>query len=100
MSQVAVDRAIASARSHHLAGRLPQAEAICRQLLAANPRDGEALYLLGLIHYQTGKFEHAIEAFGRAAIEFPKSADIFCNLGVVLQKAGRLEDAVAAYRHA
>ena len=39
----------------HKSGRLGEAEAIYRQILAANPNDANALQLLGAIAHQRGK---------------------------------------------
>src|SRR5437763_1921635 len=41
----------------HKSGRLTDAEAIYRQILATAPRHFEALYLLGIIEYQRGNYD-------------------------------------------
>ena len=51
--------AIHAAVGHHQAGRLPQAEAIYRQILLVAPNHPDALHLSGLIAHQAGKYEMA-----------------------------------------
>ena len=50
-----VRAALHTARQHYQAGRLPQVEAMCRQVLQKQPDNADALHLLGLIAYNTGK---------------------------------------------
>src|SRR3972149_10668940 len=61
-----VPRALQAAVAHHLAGRLPEAEAIYRQILQAEPNHPDALHLLGVIAHQAGKHEIAVEYITRA----------------------------------
>ena len=43
-----------SALAHHRAGRLAEAEAIYRQILATDPQQADSLHLLGMIRHQQG----------------------------------------------
>ena len=43
------------AAAHHRAGRLPEAAAGYRAILARDPRQPDALYLLGVVAHQTGQ---------------------------------------------
>jgi tetratricopeptide (TPR) repeat protein len=52
--------------AHHQAGRLPQAEACYRQLLAAQPDHADALQLMGLIAHQMGRHAVAVDLILRA----------------------------------
>ena len=82
------------------AGNLDQAEAVCREVLAADARDGEAWFRLGWIARCRGQPDASIEAF-RKAIDGDRNNALFHNgLGVALMAAGRLAEAVAAYRKA
>ena len=47
------------AAQHRQAGELPQAEALCLQIVRDDPRNGAAWNLLGMIAYQLGALEAA-----------------------------------------
>src|SRR5271155_3117590 len=91
---------IHTAMMHHQSGRLPQAEACCRQILKMTPNHPDALHLLGLIAYQVGKNEIAAELINRAINIKSSNSDYHLNLGNALQAQGKLEEAVAAYHKA
>ena len=57
---------LAIALQHHQAGRLQAAEQIYRRILAVEPNQADAWHLLGIIAYQVGKHELAVEYIGRA----------------------------------
>src|SRR5581483_3764479 len=94
----ASDGTIEQAIALHRAGRLTEAEAIYDQILAAEPDHARALHLRGVLDYQQGRNEAAIELIGRAIARNGKDASFHSNLGLALQAHGRLEEAVAAYR--
>ncbi len=85
---------------HHQSGRLPEAEACCRQILKMTPNHPDALHLLGLIAYQVGKNEIAVDLMKRAISIKANDSDYHLNLGSALQAQGKLEEAVAAYHKA
>jgi predicted O-linked N-acetylglucosamine transferase (SPINDLY family) len=91
---------IEQALEHHQAGRLPQAEAIYHQILARDPNHAEALHFLGVIAFQVGRSEAAIELIGRALTLKPDYAEAHNNLGLTLQVQAKLAEAVAAYQQA
>jgi len=95
-----IPSALQAAVAHHLAGRLPQAEAIYRQILQAAPNHPDALHLLGTIAYQVGQFGMAVELITRAISANPSDPAYYSNLGNALQAQGRLEEAVTSYRKA
>jgi tetratricopeptide (TPR) repeat protein len=70
-------------------GRLIEAEALCRQVLAAQPDIAEAEHLLGVIAHQNGKLTEAVEHVRRAVKLAPKNALFHANLGEMLRLAGR-----------
>jgi tetratricopeptide (TPR) repeat protein len=100
MNRADVASAFASALQHHQAGRLGEAEAIYRQVLAAEPRHADALNCLGLIAYSAGRTEAAVELILQAIGVDPSRANYYNNLGLPLQRLGRLGEAVASYRKA
>ncbi len=46
---------LATAVQHHQDGRVAEAEALYRQILAAEPDNSEALHLLGVLSLQQGE---------------------------------------------
>ncbi|HET6912227.1 MAG TPA: tetratricopeptide repeat protein [Rhodanobacteraceae bacterium] len=84
----------------HRAGRLNEAEAGYRELLASNPDDAEALHLLGILRGQAGDAEEGL-ALVQSAIERDPQRDVFQHtLGEMHLHAGRLDEAEAAYLRA
>ena len=61
------EQAFALALTHHQAGRLDEAAAIYRALLATAPQHPDALHLLGLIENRQGRSHTAVD-FIRQAI--------------------------------
>jgi predicted O-linked N-acetylglucosamine transferase (SPINDLY family) len=84
----------------HQAGRLIEAEQLYRQILAVDPRHPHALNQFGMLAFQTGDFDTAIERI-RLAIEFARNQPAFyANLGEAYRLAGRPAEAVESFRHA
>jgi predicted O-linked N-acetylglucosamine transferase (SPINDLY family) len=95
-----VAEALTLGTRHHQAGQLADAERIYRQVLTVEPDNPQALHLLGLLAMQGRQFEMAIELIGRAIRGDRRQATFHANLGEALRHAGRLDDAIAAYRTA
>lgn len=89
-----------TALEHHQAGRLPQAEAGYRQVILMEPYHADALHLLGMIAYQSGNGEMAVELISRAIAVNPSNPVFHGDLGNVLQDQGKLDEAVAHYHRA
>ena len=89
-----LDKAEQSLRS----GRIPQAEALCRAILADDCGNAAAQHLLGIIAHQQGRGGAAAAAFHRAVRCRPDYAVAHYNLGVELaenrQAAARFTIAV------
>ena len=98
MAELTIPAALPLAVLHHQAGRLPEAEAIYREILARDPQCADALHLLGVIAHQDGQHERALELIGRAAVLAPNHPIIHSNLGEVYRHLGRLEEAVACLK--
>lgn len=80
------------------AGDRSGAEAACRAVLEANPRDGTALHVLALVAAQNGYREIAIGILGQAADAAPDDPSIHNSLGSLHFQAGRAADAAVAFR--
>jgi tetratricopeptide (TPR) repeat protein len=81
-------------------GQLREAEAMFRQVLAADPQRAEAWHYLGVIAYQVGQYESAAQHIHRAVQLRPDYADAHNNLGLALQELGKPVDAAACYSRA
>jgi predicted O-linked N-acetylglucosamine transferase (SPINDLY family) len=85
---------------HHQAGRLREAEALYRQVLAAQPAFGDALANLGFVLVSTRRLPEAISCYQQAVTQRPNSAAVRYGLAYALQQDGRLDEAIAAYQQA
>ncbi|MGE3936417.1 MAG: tetratricopeptide repeat protein [Rhodospirillaceae bacterium] len=81
-------------------GRPDVARTLCRQALAANPNDADALHILGVAELRSGAVPAAEAALRRAAALRPADAALRNTLGVALHQAGKATEAEAAYRAA
>jgi len=85
---------------HHRAGRLAEADAAYRGLLARDPGNVDALHFAGVVAYQRGRLEEAADLIAQALARNPSNAPAHNNLGNVLAAQGRLAAAIASYRSA
>ncbi len=85
---------------HHQAGRLAEAEGLYRRVLSVDPRQADALHLLGMAAQARGRLDEAHQLVSRAVELKPAEAVFISNLGVVLEAQGRFAEAEAAYRRA
>ena len=77
---------------------LPRAEALCREVLSAEPNHGDALFLMGCIAYRSGAMEPAVDLLFRAVQSYPKIEKYRLTLASFLQKQGRLAEALTQYQ--
>jgi tetratricopeptide (TPR) repeat protein len=94
-----LDETLARGLRHHQEGRLAEAEALYRRILAADAEHAEALHLLGVLAQQVGRPDVAAELIGKAT---QRAADprYFNNLGTAQRALQRLDDAALSYRRA
>src|SRR5215471_18948674 len=78
------------------AGQPLQATQYCQQALSIDPNHAGALYLMGLLSFDAGQYDHAVEWMARAIHRDPK-AGYLNDLGVILQHAKRYEEALKAF---
>src|ERR1700687_394005 len=90
---LSLDQALALAAQHLQEGRLPAAEALCRDILRARPDCAPALHLLGIIVYQAGNLTVAIDFLRRATVADATVALYHCNLGEMYRLAGQRDAA-------
>jgi len=100
MSNPATQPLLQRAADHHRAGRLAEAQAAYRQVLAAEPNHADALHLLGVILGQAGRHQEAAELIRRAIAVAPGNHAYHFHLASFLQSAGRMDEAIASYQRA
>ena len=66
---------IQGARRAHQIGNRPEAVRLCREILRVNPKDFDALYLLGYLHSLAGELEEAERLIAEALKVNPYSSD-------------------------
>lgn len=91
---------IGTAVQHLQAGRLLEAQTICRQILATNPTDPEVLHLLGTIESELGQPEMAAGLLERASRLQPRNAILLNTLGSAYGMLGRNAEAEKCFRRA
>jgi len=95
-----IEQSFELAVQHHQSGRLAEAEALYRQILAADPRHAGALHLLGVVAHQVGQNDVAVELIRQATALKPDFPEAYNNLGIALKDQGQLDEAIAACRQA
>ena len=82
----------------HQAGRLEEAAAGYRQILSICPEDPDALHFLGLLQFQRGDAQGALQLIGQSLRSAPDNPNAWNNLANMLSVAGQSSDAQQAYR--
>jgi tetratricopeptide (TPR) repeat protein len=82
--------------SLHQAGRLPEAEKLYEQILAADRTDFSAQYQLALLLYQSRRFPAALRAADAAMALNPDSRDAQVLHSAVALEAGELDQALVS----
>jgi len=100
MPQVTLEQAMHVAATHHSAGRLAEAEAVCVHILSSWPNNMEALYLLGSVWQGQNKLNQAIACYQRLTALRPDLAAAHFNMGNAWKDKGRLDRAIACYQGA
>ena len=84
----------------HLAGRTAEAEALYREVLAADPRHADAFVNLGAIHRDRGELDLAASAYESALAIIPRHAKAVYNLGDVHNTRHSVAEAEDCFRQA
>lgn len=85
---------------HHQAGRYNEAQQLYETILNSNPRDVNALHLLGVLHNAKEQYETGILYIFRALELAPGLVEAYYNLGNALSKINRQSQAITAYDNA
>ncbi|MDR3733933.1 MAG: tetratricopeptide repeat protein [Acidobacteriaceae bacterium] len=97
---IVIAEALQQALAQHQAGQLAEAEALYRQVLAVEPRQCDALHLLGVVALQAGHAGAAVDLILQAIAVQGAIPHYHGNLGEALRAAARPAEAVGAYRRA
>jgi tetratricopeptide (TPR) repeat protein len=100
MPVIPVQTAFELAVQHQIAGRLAEAEALYRQILAVEPNHAAAYSNLGEAYRVTNRFAEAVDVFQRAIRVNASLAEAHYNLGIALVGLGRKDEAMAAFLQA
>ncbi|MDR3404122.1 MAG: tetratricopeptide repeat-containing glycosyltransferase family protein [Chthoniobacter sp.] len=100
MVAITVEQAFQTALAFHRAGRMEAAEALYRQIVAAEPGKAEAWQQLGLVASAARRHEEATVCFRRMVELRPDLAEAHCNLGAALTEVGAWDEGVASFRRA
>jgi tetratricopeptide (TPR) repeat protein len=92
---VTLVQALGIAAGFHRAGKLVEAEGIYRQILARDPRQADALQLLGTLLGQKGDLRGAEDLLRKSLEISPQNAGVYLNLGEFLRRMGRPGEGLA-----
>ncbi len=95
-----MDPLFATALRLHQSGRINDAEAVYRQVLAADPRHAGATHHLGIIALNRGNAAAAAELIGKSLAADKKNADAHYHLGLAYAALGRFGDVETHNRRA
>lgn len=84
---------LATAIRHHRSGQFADAKHCYKQILTIDPDHADSVHLLGLIAYQSGHHEDALELIGKAIALNDQNSAFHLSLGLVLSALGKLDDA-------
>jgi len=86
--------------SAHRAGRLDEADALYRRILAVEPNHVDSLHYLGLIAHQVGHHDLAVALISKAIALSGRVPEFHNNIGEAYRALGQLDAAVDHYNRA
>lgn len=93
-----ISQALQLGIQHQRSGRLREAEGVYRQVLAAQPNQPDALYLLGTLAQNVGRLDLAADLIRQAIALNPAGLHYHIDLGTILSAQGKLDEGIAEYR--
>ncbi|HSZ56118.1 MAG TPA: tetratricopeptide repeat protein, partial [Tepidisphaeraceae bacterium] len=100
MQDPQVQQTFERAARHHRAGRLLEAEALYRKVLAHRPDHADTIRMIALLALDLGRTDAAILLLERAIRIAPAVPDYHADLGRAFRSTGRLDEAAAAFTRA
>mgnify|MGYP006276015421 CR=1 FL=1 len=86
-----------TAKSLQQKNQLQKAELLYRKVLAQDPENAEALHFLGVIAFQTGHLQQAVQLIEASVKQDSSVPRAHFNLGYVYEASGEKEKALASY---
>jgi tetratricopeptide repeat protein len=80
--------------------KLPEAEALCREILEKLPTHAPTWQLLAVVLVGLNQPDTAIKIFRQLLADQPDDVDVLVNLGTAIAKSGRLDQAIATFERA
>ena len=100
MQQNCLQTTIDEGLCHQRAGRLDQAAKTYRQILSDDPKQPDALHLMGVIAHHVGNLDDAVELIAESLRINPNNTSAINNLAGVLKDQQRLPEALELYQAA
>ncbi len=100
MHQNCLQATINKGLSHQRAGRLDQAAKTYRQILSNDPKQPDALHLMGVLAHHLGNLDDAVELIAESLRIKPDNTAAINNLAGVLRDQQRLPEALEFYQAA
>jgi tetratricopeptide (TPR) repeat protein len=97
---LSIPEALAQAHRHWTAGQTGQAEALCQKVLEVWPGNPDALHILGLIAYNWGNRDLALDYLRKACLSPAAPAVYFSNLAEMCRQQQLLAEGEIAARRA
>ncbi len=82
------------------AGRLQEAERLCRHVLCLEPARFDPTHILSIVHHYTGRQDSSVALLRRATRINRSYVQAHINLGVNLMLAGQTDDAIESFGNA
>lgn len=81
----------------HQSGRLSEAEGLYRKIISDDPKNFDALHMLGIVCSGSGRTEEAGNFFRSALLIDPHFPPCHVNYGFCLLKQNRIDEAIASF---
>ncbi|MEE4358637.1 MAG: tetratricopeptide repeat protein, partial [Desulfococcaceae bacterium] len=90
---------LSKALAHHQAGQLKAAQEIYQKIIAENPNNSNALHLSGLVSFQRGDYDTAVNLIQKAIDIFPGDPVYYTNLAAVFMSRQKYDHAIFCYEN-
>jgi len=88
------------ATKHFQNGKISEAKDICNDILKTEPNNYNAIYLLGVIAFQTKNYLKSVEIIAKAIEINPNNSEYYNFKGIVLVHLNKFEEAIQSWSKA